>query len=343
MNRVRISSLCLIAAFLVVLAAAIEPDLTPDSRDYFAGAESVLAGEGFQNDNNPMTWWPPLYPAALAALRLASGAPLTELARFINLLGALLTLWSLRAPQTVLLVVVSPAFLFVYKWAWTETLFIGLISLFLWQAGRYWCNPSDSAWRWMVGAAILASLTRYAGMTLIATGFLIMAARRQYRAAVGYAILASAPLAIWLARNYLLTGRLTGSRPPSPYTLAENISLAAIYLVLMGIPMLLLLVVVWRILRSNPLPAAVIPALLFASIYLAFVLASSTTIHHDRIGMRLLSPMLPAVAIAAAPFTHRTIAPTRGEPSQAGPRRSGTAGPQYSPASNRPDSRQKSD
>lgn len=69
----------------------------------------------------------------------------------------------------------------------------------------------------LIPLASLASLVRYAGITLIATGVIVLVWRREWRRAVWFTILSSLPLGLWLLRNWIATGTLVGPRLSSPF------------------------------------------------------------------------------------------------------------------------------
>lgn len=77
--------------------------------------------------------------------------------------------------------------------------------------------------------ACLASLTRYIGVTLIASSVLAIlvvsrtSLKNRIFTAISFALLSATPLALWLVRNQFLTGTFMGERAPSQYSLYYNI------------------------------------------------------------------------------------------------------------------------
>ena len=71
-----------------VLAATMRygPGVSPDSAMYVAAARSLLDGAGFVGyDGLPVAFWPPLYPAVLAAFG-ALGPDVVAVARWLGAL-----------------------------------------------------------------------------------------------------------------------------------------------------------------------------------------------------------------------------------------------------------------
>ena len=71
-------------------------------------------------------------------------------------------------------IVLSPGLLEVYSMVWSETLFIIWLLLFMIVMHRYFQSYSRKA---LIAAAVIASLasvTRYAGVTIIGTGAILL-------------------------------------------------------------------------------------------------------------------------------------------------------------------------
>ncbi len=245
------------AALLLVLGTAATRNgvsVTPDSVQYLSTAAHVAQGLGVRTSitdltvptpDMPFASWPPLYPAALAALR-AAGLPPYAAARWFNV--ALLALavfplaWvALRAggPRAAVFAVAAQAVLFypvmLAAFAWSEPLYIALSLASLGflaeglrrdpeRPGRDPVPRPTAAAPWFAAAGLLAGaamLTRYIGFTLIGAsvgGLWLLTLHRRPRAfwtgLLAYAIPALAPNAAWLLRNRLLTGTFFGpSRP----------------------------------------------------------------------------------------------------------------------------------
>jgi hypothetical protein len=321
---------CAAAALLLYATRLYGPGLSPDSVAYTATARHIAAGLGVLSyDNTPLVDQPPLYPALLALVRVLGGADPLASARWVNALLAALTVLAvaaLLAPRVrsqalfglgVALVVVARPLFAVASYSLSEPLFILLCTLFLLLADRYAARRSLGALLLLAGAAALATLTRYVGVTLIGTGglLLLLERGRTWRGRVAraalFGLVAAAPVAGWLARNVTAAGSLMGPRAPSRTTLAEALrhtlatfggwavapdDLNDVQDVLPDLRPLLAL-------PAAGLPAApttgaparawhpLLPVGLFAALYLALLLYTSTSVLYDRIGDRLLAPL----------------------------------------------------
>ena len=170
--------------FLLVLQATPEgAGLSDDSIAYIAGARSMAAGEGYREawlaSNQPVTHFPPMFPAVLAFFGFLGIDPLNA-ARWVNALlfgasAALLGIlaWRMTPSLTAGLVlaglfVLSGDLLAVHAVAMSEPLFIFLSLLAFWMFDLYF--ERDQHW-WLGACATfvgMAYLTRYSGLALIA-------------------------------------------------------------------------------------------------------------------------------------------------------------------------------
>ncbi len=205
---------------------------SPDSSHYIAAARSLLAGEGLRCANGRIyTHWPPLYPALLAVPGLAGVDPMVG-ARFLNafafgavifVLGTLLircTTSEVFALLGTLAAVVSPALLTPFVMAWSEPVFILLVALLLFTMSRFLRSKRLGMLVLVAIIAGLASLQRYAGVTLVLAGTVLVTLgtrktsilRRGLHLLI-FGLISVTPLALWLARNMSIEGHPTGSHP----------------------------------------------------------------------------------------------------------------------------------
>lgn len=227
------------------LALALHGDrgvlLDWDSVNYISVADSLLAGEGFRQFNGLLyTDWPPLYPLLLAALGWVGLDPYLW-AGGLNALAFALTIFLagqwLRSRLTSrgLLLLGCMAIAVAYPltrqaaFALTETIFILFILLALLAVERFLNTERRSALLWAALFTALVCLTRYLGLTLVVAIALLLALQagvplrqRAQRMAL-YAILALAPLGLWMLRNYLLLGTPTGRRSYDVLTFSETL------------------------------------------------------------------------------------------------------------------------
>ncbi len=199
--------------------------LTNDSLHYLAAAESIAEGKGLKDaTGGPFLLFPPLYPLVLAGVSRLGIEPVAA-ARLVNvaafgLLTLLAGLWLRRrvrygviAGAGALTVMAASPLVNAASYLWTETLFVLLILLSLLQLEAFLKRPERRLS--LAAAAVcagLAAITRYMGVAAIVTGVLLILAipklparvRLAYAAAYGAA--ASIPLAVYMARNYALSG-----------------------------------------------------------------------------------------------------------------------------------------
>jgi 4-amino-4-deoxy-L-arabinose transferase-like glycosyltransferase len=130
----------ILAAGLVMVATWQGAGVTADSIVYYNAAEFLLEGKGISRlaaevGYKPVTHFPPLYPTALAGLKLL-GLDIETAARILNALlicGLVwLTAYLLHRQEQgpwaaglgAALMALSPILLDVYSWAMSEPLFI---------------------------------------------------------------------------------------------------------------------------------------------------------------------------------------------------------------------------
>ncbi|HTJ13074.1 MAG TPA: hypothetical protein VL547_13660 [Dinghuibacter sp.] len=203
-------------------------------------------------------------------------------------------------------VAASPALLQVYEMLWSETLFIFCIGVFLWAGAWYGRTHSWRAFWLMVAAAGVAAVTRYAGVTVIATGGLVLLLEhKRIGRAFLFGTVASAPLAINLVRNRLIGGTVTGDRQKNLLPLSVHLNRfggvlcewtppldrAKWLYTAVAILFLLVIVVAWW--RSRKRPAGLFAiALTLAAVYSAFILTTAMLTAFEALDTRLLAPLV---------------------------------------------------
>ena len=213
--------------------------LAHDSINYVVSARNLLSGEGLTLYNGRFyVIQPPLYPLLLAAASLGIldpyhvagpvNAAVFGLTAFVvgqylrtRMESRFLVVWACLA------VALSVPMAELSSWALSGPVFILLATLALIQADGFLTGGKT---RHLVLAAVFTALacqTRYIGVAAaITVGLLLLFSgkggaplrRRAGRVAV-FSLVVAAPMGLWLLRNYLLTGTLTGDRLPSGYTL----------------------------------------------------------------------------------------------------------------------------
>ncbi len=209
--------------------ASYGPQLPWDGVNYITVARNLLAGNGFVDlYHEPLTLWPPLYPAMLAGGGLLGIDPYSlagPLNAVIFGLTVLVAGWWLRRYMRsrilwlwgCLSIALALPLVEMASQAMSESAFILFVTLSLTQLDAHLKGGSRAPLIWAAAFGALACLTRYMGASLILAAIpMLLAARvalpeKVKRVAV-YALIAAAPLCLWMLRNFLLVGYTTGRR-----------------------------------------------------------------------------------------------------------------------------------
>ncbi|MCA9914009.1 MAG: hypothetical protein KC496_11695 [Anaerolineae bacterium] len=246
--------LSLAAMILVIVSTPTGIGNTPDSIHYVTTTRSILSGAGWIDySENLYDVWGPGYPLMLTFLNTLGGwfgLGLLEMIRLHNVaLYGLLVFFSgltfqryTRSSVLSLLgtiwVLLSHVLLLVYAFAWSEPLFLLLVVLFFYFLADI---PRMTQFRQLLPLVLVtaaAVLQRYPGAPLVPLGalsiLLLMRTQpivKRFIYAFGFGVLASAPLLLWLLRNYAITGTILGSRVDIPNPLMGQIGRAYAILV----------------------------------------------------------------------------------------------------------------
>ena len=203
--------------------------LSIDSASYISTARNLLHGNGF------LAWYgyiyidsPPLFPLMLALTGIFGTDPI-DTAGYLNAAAFGLTifattLWLNRLIQSRFLViwalsamVLSPFLVKVSTFAWTEPLFILFLILSLISIHQFLSTRYRS---YLFLAAIFTALcwlTRYVGVSVAAAGMLLLlifprdhTLTSRIKNTGVYTAISAIPISVWLIRNYLTAGTLTG-------------------------------------------------------------------------------------------------------------------------------------
>jgi hypothetical protein len=196
--------------------------------------------------------------------------------------------------------------------------------------------PEKPTAKWALSLALITAatcLTRYIGVVLLPLGGLLLLANKKQiiwkrlALAVFWGGISILPIALWMKRNWHLTGTLMGARYPASVPLSKNITLMGeviagwflpanvIEIIPGGILFCLFCVLVVAVLvfdirktRKSKLywmDAPSVPMVLFLIIYSLAILSSATRVVMDSLDDRFLAPLyLPMVlAFWAGPAT----------------------------------------
>lgn len=225
--------IALAGSVVIVYASRWGIGIGYDSYKYMTAAQSLVHGHGLQTyistRYEPLIHFPLLYPLALAPFLLFG----LGMVRSVTLLGAILfgtTIFLVgfivyrfshqvgTALAAAFITCVSPIMIDVNLEAMSEPLF------FIWQLiglALLATFINNRRMRWLIAAAIVASLaylTRYVGVTMIATGVIVLLLQTEIKFKSKlvdisiYLISSGLPIGVWSLRNYLAAGSLTNRR-----------------------------------------------------------------------------------------------------------------------------------
>ena len=310
------------------------PYVSPDSINYIALARNLLEGNGYVTWNSkPVATWPPGYPVLLSLSSLSFFDPL-DIAGAINAVILGLTTfvaarWLMKRIKSRFLVLWSCLAIIlaiplrdVSSSVWSEPIFILCVTLTLISMDKYLSTEKCSSLILAAAFTAFACLTRYVGITLILTCLLLLALQRRptimkKSKRIGlYLLISALPLGIWLLRNHLVLGTLTGNRSPADASLLENIRLVfntlsrwwqnspelivifqpasslitGIILFALATLVVYIFVLWWQDADKSRDKNFVLVSGLFGFTYLVFMLWAATTTKMDPLNHRLLSP-----------------------------------------------------
>ncbi|MES2275863.1 MAG: hypothetical protein V4592_07565 [Bacteroidota bacterium] len=323
---------CLIAAligyYIIHLFAKYSGiGISPDSIMYASTAQNIHDHFSLITFNNlPLTFFPVFYPFFLSiCIFLSGGVDPVNAGPVINglLFGAtiFLTGWittKFKAPSIVykwlilIAVVLSPALLEIYMYLWSETLFILMILIFIIAYHHYLQTHSTKALITVGIVAALCCITRYAGITVIATGGLLilidgkLVPKKKIIHVLTFGAIGISLLVGNLILNRLSTGLSTGTREPSITPFTENLyyfgtvildwaglppkldPIAVAFAVIVIIGLATLLIVRTAQHHLNSYENIII---CYTLMYGLFILIIATVSRFERMNSRLLSPM----------------------------------------------------
>lgn len=212
----------LVAAHLLIRSSYHGLFFSLDSVDYLSTAENLAAGKGLRDYNyNLFLWWPPLYPLLLAFLSQL-GIEVQDASRVVNIVALGLVIittghWLNRYMKsrlliTFIVVLVATAHItnLIALFTISETLFTLLLLLALVHMDKFLTNnfPITAL---IISAifALIASMTRYAGIAIIATAiFLIivdwkLSLVQKLRYSIVYVVISLIPVLIYLSYSLL--------------------------------------------------------------------------------------------------------------------------------------------
>ena len=223
------------------------PSLHSDSVQHLSAARGLLAGDGLISAAGvPYEWWPPLFPMLLAAGSLGVFDPL-DVAGPLNAVCFGLTVfviacWLRRHLRSRFLIVwgslalaVAIPVTWIASWVMSEAPFILFTVLALALTSAFPREPRRSTLLWAAVFTALAWLTRYIGIAVVVTVVLMLLFQRdapptrKARRILGYGLISSFPMILFLIRNYIAVGNLTTSRQVVDYSLPDILERTAFF------------------------------------------------------------------------------------------------------------------
>ncbi len=303
--------------------------ISPDSIHYLSTANSLNEGRGFyQFDNQPLIMFPFGFPGFLAIshwifqIDLLKNMPIINgciFAALIFLSGCMVEItnatkwlkWIMLA-----LITSSPTLIEIYFMLWSEALFALEVLIFVWLSGNYFKHNSLKNLIIFASITAIAFDTRFAGVSLVATGVLLILLSHEGKWAIRlkhslvFGSIGCSLAILNLFRNYSITNTLTGIRQKGVTTLAENInhygSVVATWLPFskqlegysfyVGLFFIIgvFAIFIYRIYKKIEHNSFEKIAATFTLIYSVFMLVTATLSRYETINSRLLSPFFIA-------------------------------------------------
>lgn len=335
------SILSIIGVFFVLISAFLYgAGMSSDSVKYIGIARNIISGNGYFNyDGDLVPSFPPLFPLVLAFFGMFGVDPF-HLVLFFNAFAFGLIIFfsnrlffdhlksKLLAMIGSLAILLSIPLLFVSKMAWSEPLFILLITLFIAYFLKFLQEDNNNRIKFLIIVSVISSLAciqRYIGITLIITSCILLLIftpnshlLQKIKHIILFSIISAAPLIVWMIRNYIYTSTLAGSRHSSPYTLIDNIinvidvlsgwfipsSLIPLFyraLIICSLMIILFSAILFVHIKIERLEKRDLSLiwinLYFVLIYSSALIISSTIIEYDGINNRILSPIYVSIML----------------------------------------------
>lgn len=301
--------------------------ISPDSIMYASTAQNIHDHFSLITFNGtPLVFFPVFYPFFLSiCIFLSGGATPVAAGPVINGLLFMATIFTtgyittkFKAPSIVYkwlilgAVVLSPALLEIYMYLWSETLFILEILLFIIAYYNYLQKHTTKSLVLVAIVATICCITRYAGITVVATGGLLilidgkLILNKKIKHLLSFGAISISLLVANMVLNRVSTGLSTGTRLPANTPFTENlyyfgtvildwaglptkldlIAVAFAVIVIVGLATLLIVRIAQHHLNSYE---NII--ICFTLVYGLFILIIASISRFERMNSRLLSPM----------------------------------------------------
>lgn len=300
--------------------------ISPDSIVYASVTRNLLNGIGiFDYSGRPMVDFPAFYPIFLSIISWITKQDVIHFAPVLNGLlfatviytsGYIMEQFITRSKWykwiVLLCITFSPALIEVYFMLWSETLFI-LFSLLFFIALKYYLK-SHSLFALIIISSIaaLAFVTRYAGITFVAVGVVLILVDRDIdwiKKMIHFLLFGTIGISLTLInfiRNLLSAGMLAGIRQSGITPLNKNTEYYGLVLYNwlgfqtnnhfidtgIGIAILTIFIVIgiWLTLQYSNFSSFENISIIFFIVYVSFIVLSSTLSRYETINSRLMAP-----------------------------------------------------
>lgn len=301
--------------------------VSPDSIAYLSAARNMYE-HGLLADYNmqPLVDFPLFYPFFLSIIGFISRIDPLILAPYINglLLAGIIVMtgylidtfqgtnkWYKRI--VLLFLAISPSLLDIYSMLWSETLFLFLTVAFVASFSVYLRKRTLKSLLFCAFVAAVACITRYAGVTLIGTGLMLLVFDRslewhkRFLYSLYFGLVSVSLLIANLLRNAVITSSLTGPRQKGILTLSDNVVFYGRVIcswlpvhydqprVVSGIAIAIFIFIVLLFLKRSWLNRTYETAencfAAFFIVYTVFIIGISTLSHFEQINNRFISPV----------------------------------------------------
>jgi len=217
--------------------------ISPDSIMYASTAQNIAQhGNLLTFNGGPIVFFPIFYPVFLSIIlfitrvNTVAAAPVINSILFCGVIfmsGLIVTRFKTYSGiykwLILIAVVLSPALLEIYTYLWSETLFIFITLVFILA---FWNYQQKRTLKSLIIAAIVAALgclTRYAGVTLVGAGGLLLLLdnqliiRQKIKYVLTFGLIGISLLVGNLILNRLTSGLSTGTRESSLTSLSKNL------------------------------------------------------------------------------------------------------------------------
>jgi hypothetical protein len=216
--------------------------ISPDSVNYESAASNIRNHFSFTDFNGrPLVDFPLGYPSFLAFISWITGVSVLHIAPVVNcfLISGVIFLTSIIIDShqhkskiykiaILSLIACSPGLLEIYSMLWSETFFLFLTLLFIVSLKNYFNSYRTTSLLLAALVVAIAFVTRYAGITLLGTGFFMIffngkiPRRKKIKHLSLFTATGISLVAINLFRNQQAAGHTTGVREKALRTVSDN-------------------------------------------------------------------------------------------------------------------------